>query len=158
MCLKFKRTAKSMPLASFLPYKYDKTLCSSKNHTLTSQAIKIDHSNIPNINPLYWKCMWSIIRNPGWRNKDAERIRWREGSTETRMNLPQELALHRYEWIENHLSSAAPRTSSEIMTVRRWYAMTVHASYCRFWRSTILGSMNEAGMDIKLSKYAKNGG
>lgn len=49
--------------------------------------MRIDQSKIPNMKPLYWKCMWSTIRNPGWRNNEAEIIRCVDGSAAPRMNL-----------------------------------------------------------------------
>ena len=35
------------------------------NKIRTFRAIRIDQRRIPNMNPLYWKCIWSTIKNPG---------------------------------------------------------------------------------------------
>lgn len=56
-------------------------------HILTLRANKTDQRRMPYMKPLYWKCMWSTMRNPGWRKMDAEMILWMDGSTEPFMNL-----------------------------------------------------------------------
>lgn len=58
-----------------------------KSDRLTFLAINIDRSKMPNMNPLYWKCIWSTMRKPGWRNSEADRIRCVGGSIAPRTNL-----------------------------------------------------------------------
>lgn len=88
MCLKFRRTANRKPLASLFPF--DKEISNmgemgEDRHTL--RAIRIDHKRIPNINPLYWKCIWSTIMNPGCMNREAEIILCMPGFVDPRTNL-----------------------------------------------------------------------
>ena len=42
---------------------------------LTFRAMRMDHRRIPNMNPLYWKWMWSTMRNPGCKKRVAEIMR-----------------------------------------------------------------------------------
>lgn len=91
MCLKLSKTANRIPLANLLPWylPFNSNIDEKTRNDieLTLRAIRIDHSNMPNMNPLYWKCMWSTIISPGWRNKDADIILCVEGSTAPRTNL-----------------------------------------------------------------------
>ena len=53
----------------------------------TFLAIRSDHKSIPNKKPLYWKCIWSTMRKPGWRNSAAEMMRCVDWSTAPRTKL-----------------------------------------------------------------------
>lgn len=76
-------TGQFIPLQSNL----DLFVFKKMSFRLTLRAMRIDHSRMPNMNPLYWKCMWSTMRNPGCRNRDAEIMRCIGGSAAPRMNL-----------------------------------------------------------------------
>ena len=39
------------------------------------------------MNTLYWKCMWTTIRNPGCRIREADIMRCVDGYTAPRINL-----------------------------------------------------------------------
>ena len=41
------------------------------------------------MNPLYWKCIWSTIKNPGCKNNEAEITRCMDGCWDPGMNLTQ---------------------------------------------------------------------
>ena len=54
---------------------------------LTFRAHRIDHISIPKRKPLYWKWIWSTIKKPGCKNKDAETMRWIVGSVAPLVSL-----------------------------------------------------------------------
>lgn len=55
MCLKHRSAAKSTPLARVVD---------------SFRANTSDRTKSPYINPLYWKCIWSIIKRPGERSME----------------------------------------------------------------------------------------
>jgi hypothetical protein len=53
----------------------------------TSRAKSNDQSRMPNMKPLYWKCIWSTIKKPGCKKREADMILCTLGLSEPRMNL-----------------------------------------------------------------------
>jgi len=100
------------------------------------------------------------MRKPGWRNREIDIIRWISGCVDPLINLQaSSINIIQYNiMIATRRNNAAPNTSSVKITVVRWYATTLHASYRRLFKSTIFGSISAAGIDIIHSKYAKKGG
>lgn len=129
MCLKFKSTAKRIPLTSLFPYNVHISTDPAPARRLTLRAIRIDHNRMPNMNPLYWKWMWSTIRKPGWRNRAADIILWTDGSTEPRINLKRE---GQYEWNEAIYSlTREPRSQVRVLSGWLLLADMRQRSSCR---------------------------
>ena len=53
----------------------------------TFRAMRSDQSMIPNMKPLYWKWIWSIMRKPGCKNSEADSNRCTLASRAPRTKL-----------------------------------------------------------------------
>ena len=74
--------------------------------------------------------MWSTIKKPGCKKRDADTSRWMLESGAPRTNLTrrgQQVIHYSQGPVSSYFSRAAPRTNSVRMTVVLWYAMTLQA-------------------------------
>ena len=74
--------------------------------------------------------MWSTIKKPGCKNRDADTSRWMFGSGAPRTNLTrrgQQVIHYAQGPVPPYFSKTAARTNSVRMTVVLWYAMTLQA-------------------------------